>query len=243
MITAFFSYVEGTITRTVGKLCHCLAPKLPGRFQAYSYTLPDRYPWLFEFARRHIPDSTAIRLLSFGCSRGDEVFSLRKYFTKATIKGIDVDPRNIAVCKARLAFSRSRSIGFGVAATTNGEMSEIYDAIFCLAVLCLGDLTVSGAQRSDPYLYFEDFDRVVSDFGRCLKPGGLLFLHVTNFRFCDSSVAGQFDVLLEADAAEMSPDLLFDRENELLKGERYYPVVFRKRHPPAAGKGGAWIES
>jgi hypothetical protein len=71
----------------------------------------------------------------------------------------------------------------------------------------------------------------------------LLFLHVTNFRFCDASIAGQFDILLEADAAKMSPDLLFDRENELLKGERYYPVVFRKRHPPAAGKGGARIES
>jgi SAM-dependent methyltransferase len=229
VITAAFSYIGQSIRRTIGKLRRRLRPPLPGRFQAYSHTLPDRYPWLFEFARGQVPDSAATRLLSFGCSRGDEVFSLRKYFPAAAIKGIDIDPHNVAVCKARLASSGSQAVSFGVAATTNGEMNDYYDAIFCLAVLCLGDLTASGAQRSDPHLHFEDFDRVVSDFARCLKPGGLLLLHVTNFRFCDSSIAGQFDTVLEADAANMTAGLLFDRENKLLKGERYYPVAFRKR--------------
>ena len=170
----------------------------------------------------------ATRLLSFGCSRGDEVFSLRKYFPAAAIRGIDVDPRNIELCVARLASANSRATTFVTASDTQGETSGSYDAIFCLAVLCLGDLTASGAQRSDPQLKFEDFDRMVTDFARCLKTQGILVLHTTNFRFCDSSVAADFDVVLEADAAQLAPDVLFDRDNKLMTGARYHSVAFRK---------------
>ena len=67
---------------------------------------------------------------------------------------------------------------------------------------------------------------------RCLKPGGLLFLHTTNFRFCDTAAADQFDVVLEARPEQMAPDALFDREGRLMPGERYYPVGFRKRASP-----------
>ena len=208
--------------------------EMRGRFQAYNHTLPDRYPWIFEFIRSRVADQAATRLLSFGCSIGDEVFSLRKYFPAAAIKGMDIDPGNIERCLARLTSANSRAITFAAASNTQGETSGSYDAIFCLAVLCLGDLTISGAQRSDPQLKFADFDRMVADFARCLKPEGILVLHTTNFRFCDSSVAGDFDVVLEADAAQLAPDVLFDRENKLMTGERYHPVAFRKHAAAAA---------
>jgi SAM-dependent methyltransferase len=203
--------------------------EIPGRFQAYNHTLPDRYPWIFEFVRTQLADSEATRLLSFGCSRGDEVFSLRKYFPAAAIRGIDIDRRNVAHCIARLRSQDAKAITFAAAADTQGEASGSFDAIFCLAVLCLGDLTVSQAQRCDPRLKFDDFDRVIADFARCLKPSGILVLHTSNFRFCDSSAAKEFDVLLEADDAQLAPDALFDRDNKLLTGERYHPVAFRKR--------------
>ena len=118
---------------------------------------------------------------------------------------------------------------FAQAATTAGEFSASYDAIFCLAVLCLGDLTTNGAEHCDPYLRFADFERIVIDFARCLKPGGLLLLHTTNFRFVDTVVAADFDVVLEAEPDQLAPDVLFDRNNRLLPGQRYLPVGFRKR--------------
>jgi len=40
-------------------------------------------------------DGAGVRLLSFGCSRGEEVFTLRHYFSTAAIKGIDIDPDNV----------------------------------------------------------------------------------------------------------------------------------------------------
>ncbi len=204
---------------------------VPGRFQAYSHTLPDRYPWLFEFARANIADSAGIRLLSFGCSRGDEVFSLRKYFQAAAIKGIDIERRNISRCEARARTEDAAGLSFAVEADTRREPDACYDAIFCLAVLCLGDLTVSGARRSDPHLYFDDFERMVTDFSRCLRPGGILFLLTTNFRFCDTAVSRDFDTVLWADLSQLAPDVLFDRNNRLLSGERYRPAAFRKRTP------------
>jgi SAM-dependent methyltransferase len=202
---------------------------LPGEFQPYYYTQPNRYPWLFEFAAARVGSRPDLRILSFGCSRGDEVFSLRRYFPSAAIKGIDINPRQIARCRTRA--QRLANVTFGVAATTQGESASSYDAIFCLAVLCNGDLTTSGAQRCDPVLQFERFDRMIGDFARCLKPGGLLLLHTTNFRFCDTTVAPDFDVVYSADAKHLALDVLFDRENRLLVGERgrYRAVAFRKR--------------
>lgn len=201
----------------------------PGQFQAYSHTLPDRYPWLFQFAAQQLHAARNLRLLSFGCSRGDEVFALRRQLPDAEIKGIDIDPENITQCRRRANQQRLTRVSFAVAATTDAEPTESYDAIFCLAVLCLGDLTTNAVQRCDPRLHFADFERVVTDFSRCLKPSGLLLLHTTNFRFADTSVSLNFDTLLEAAPEQMAPDVQFGRDNLLLPGPRYRAVAFRKR--------------
>jgi SAM-dependent methyltransferase len=202
---------------------------LPGQFQNYSHTLPNRYPWIFEFVRSQIADGPRTRLLSFGCSRGDEVLSLRNYFPLANIKGIDVDPRNIETCLLRTRAAPNSGMTFETASGTAAEESESYDAILCLAVLCRGDLTASRARRSDPGLRFEEFERVVTDFARCLKPHGLLLLHTTNFRFGDTAASRYFDVALEAGRHQLAADVLFDRNNRLLDGVRYHHVGFRKR--------------
>jgi SAM-dependent methyltransferase len=207
---------------------------MPGQFQRYSHTLPNRYPWIFEFAAQHLDAAAQLRLLSFGCSRGDEVFALQRYFPAAAIHGIDIDPRNIAQCTARAVGFRSARIRFTAAASTVAEADESYDAIFCLAVLCLGDLTASGARRCEPPLSFGRFSAVVADFARCLKPGGLLFLHTTNFRFGDTATSANFDVVLNAEPAQLASDVLFDRDNNLMEGVRYSPVCFRKRLPDRA---------
>jgi hypothetical protein len=205
---------------------------LAGQFQIHNHTLPDRYPWLFEFAGSLFGGRAGTQLLSFGCSRGDEVFSLRRYLPAATIKGVDIDPQNIKHAIKRAASEQASGLTFAVSSTTENEPAGNYDAIFCLAVLCRGDLTATGATRCDPYMYFADFDRQVTDFARCLKPSGLLFLHTTNFRFCDTSIATQFDVVLQATPAQLAPDILFGRDNLLLPATRYFEVGFRKRVLP-----------
>jgi hypothetical protein len=97
---------------------------VPGEFQPYYYTLPDRYPWLFGFAATRIGSRPNLRILSFGCSRGEEVFSLRKYFPSAAVKGIDINPRNIARCLARARAERPANLTFEIAATTEREATR-----------------------------------------------------------------------------------------------------------------------
>ena len=202
---------------------------LAGQFQPYNHTLPDRYPWLFRFAARALVERSNPNILSFGCSEGDEVFALAKYFPDATIRGIDIDPRNIARCRARGREGSRERLSFGEASTTQAEPSSSYDALFCLAVLCNGDLTNSGAKRCDPVITFDAFERIVTDFARCLKPGGLLFLHTANFRFCDTAISAEFDVVLKAEPSQLANDVLFDRGNRLMRNTRYHDIGFRKR--------------
>lgn len=201
--------------------------RVPGRFQPYIYTLPDRYPWLFHFAGSALSDVEAPRLLSFGCSTGDELASLRHFFPRATIRGLDIAPKAIAACRAR--FGLDDRVSVAVAASTAGEPDEAYDAVFCLAVLCHGDLTVTRAQRSDPLFPFADFECAVADLARCVRPGGYLFIHTSNFRFRDSAAAPLFETVLEAQPEQIAADLLYDRNNRLLETLRYSEVGFRKR--------------
>lgn len=203
-----------------------LRRRVAGRFQPYIYTLPDRYPWLFRFARTALSDVPAPRLLSFGCSTGDELASLRRVFPEATIRGLDIAPKAIAACRAR--FASDDRVSVGVAASAAGEPDEAYDAVFCLAVLCHGDLTVTRARRSDPLFSFAEFERAVADLARCVRSGGYLFIHTANFRFGDTSTAAFFETVYEARDDQMAPDLLYDSDNRLLEDERHYAVGFRK---------------
>jgi SAM-dependent methyltransferase len=229
MLKAVARRARQLFRRTFPTLALTLRRRAPGQFQDRNYTLPDRYPWLFEFASSQMGIKEGVRILSFGCSRGDEVFTLRRYFPAVAIKGIDINPHNIAVCRELAQRGMSTGITFATAATTEEELAESYDAIFCLGVLCLGDLTALGVQRCDPFLKFRDFERMVTDFARCLKPDGLLLLHSANFRFCDAAVSAVFDVVLEADAAQLGSAVLFDRDNRLMPSAQYRPVAFRKR--------------
>jgi SAM-dependent methyltransferase len=221
--------VRRALRRTFPSIAMRTRRRLPGQFQDRSYTQPDRYPWLFEFARAALGADARLRLLSFGCCTGDEVFTLRRYFPQAAITGIDIDPQNIAVCRARADANAAQNLTFTVAAGTGREPTAAYDAIFCLGVLCLGDLTALGLDRSDPFFTFAEFERTVTDFARCLKPGGLLLFHSTNFRFGDTDAARAFDVVLDADPPELGTAVIFDRQNRLMPGERYRAVGFRKR--------------
>lgn len=215
------------------KILHRAVPHLDGRwrsspylFQPFNHTAPDRYPWLFQFVRNEIGDGPEYRLLSFGSSIGDEILALRTYFPQASIKGIDINPTNVAVCRRRIR--RLPTMSVETADSTANEPTNHYDAIFCLAVLCNGTLTVERKERCDPVMHFHNFARAVADFARCLKPRGLLCLTSTNFRFCDTPTASAFDVVLHAGKEHTAPDLLYDRENRLMKDERYSEVIFRK---------------
>lgn len=199
-------------------------------FQPFGTTFENRYPAVFACACAQLAGREAPNLLSFGCSTGEEVATLRRYFPDATITGLDINSAAIAAARKRLAGLPGPPVRLAVGDNAAGEAAGSYDAVFCMAVLRDGRLGQTWPDRCDRYLDFADFDRMVGDFARALKPGGVLALRHCNFRFCDSSSAAAFDVVLDKPLpanAKRTP--LYDRDNRLLKGAVYGECVFVKR--------------
>lgn len=197
--------------------------------QPSNVTSFDRYPEVFSFVQRELGQHSAATILSFGCSTGEEVFSLRRYFPQAALKGIDINPGNIAVCRRRLKNMSDNRIRFDVAGTMAGEMRESYDAIFCMAVLRHGELARTRAVRCDHLLPFARFEDAIASFSSCLKPGGLLALCHSNFRLCDALAGSDFETIFSIeyiDPEQRTP--LFGPDNRILTGVAYPDAVFRK---------------
>jgi SAM-dependent methyltransferase len=201
----------------------------PAAFQPFNDTAPNRYPKIFSFVRQEIAATRAPAILSFGCSTGEEVFSLRRYFPCAAIKGVDVNPGNIATARRRLRERPDKKLCFEVAGSTANEPAAKYDAIFCMAVLRHGSLGRPGVERCDRLIRFADFAAAIADFSRCLKPGGLLIVRHSNFRLCDTPTAADFETLLRSPLPSKNKSPLFGPDNRLMPFADYPDTVFRKR--------------
>lgn len=200
-----------------------------GLFQPFNDTSADRYPRIFGFVQSALGATSKIRILSYGCSTGEEVFSLRSYFPSAVIKGIDINAANIAVCRRRLKEKPDAAMSFEPASSIEAEPAAVYDAIFAMAVLRHGSLGLPGVTRCDHLIRFDEFARAVEDFRRCLKSGGLLVIRHSNFRLCDAPAGTAFETILRVESAETANKTpIFGPDNLLMAGVEYPDAVFRK---------------
>ena len=201
-----------------------------GQYQRDPATRFDRYPLAFRFARDQLGDEAATRILSFGCSTGEEVFTLRRYFPAATIKGIEVDPARIRICEERLREAGDAGISFQCAADASGELPESHDAVFCMAVFRDPALDAPATRSTAGHISFDDFERGVADLVRCLKPGGFLFVEHSNFRIADTGSALVLEPVLQADppSSARRPGL-YGRDGCRLEGIEDLSLGYRKR--------------
>lgn len=161
-----------------------------GLFQPYANTSENRYPRVFSTVQAVVVDGPDRQILSFGCSSGEEVFSLAAYFPQARITGIDINPQNIALCRKRwLKYGADPRLSFTLSSCASGV--EVYDAIFAMAVFRHGALGTRPASCAD-YINFSAFEACVATLISALKPGGILSIAHSNFRLEDSRYANIF---------------------------------------------------
>lgn len=214
--------------RTDGDVARLRLARPDNLFQPHRKTRLDRYPRIFRFVRDTIGEQSAARILSFGCATGEEVLSLRKYFPRAVIRGIDINPANIQICREQVGHA-DPGLSFVLAGSVEAEATASYDLVLAMAVFRHGDLGVVPA-RCDHLIRFADFERTISDLARILRPGGLLAIRFANFRFSDTRVAAEFETVLTLeDGPGLGVTPLYGRDNTLLDGMVYGDVVFRKR--------------
>ncbi len=129
--------------------------------QPFATTKADRHPALFAFAKDRLAGKSELRILSFGCSTGEEPLSLMDYFPDAMIDAIDINPRNIAIARRNAAAKAAARINFSVG-THPPDVPAHYDAIFCLSVLRHGQLDAHQPLSCSDIFPFSKFDAAVT---------------------------------------------------------------------------------
>ena len=181
--------------------------------QGATFSEPDRYPELFAACRDRLGKVKAPLVISFGCSTGEEAFTLAKYIPHAIIVGADINRWCLRHCERKnrnplVSFLHTFSPEFG--ALTN------VDAIFSMAVFQRPEnrnRTGPTAHRGFPFARFEE---EIARLDRKLRRGGVLFIDHADFRFEDTAVSAGY-APLEAPGNETWQDRpVFGPDNRLI---------------------------
>jgi SAM-dependent methyltransferase len=186
--------------------------------QTTPYTSDDRYPELFDLAAALMPDPQ--RVLSFGCSTGEELIALRARFFEAGIVGAEINPRSRRLARRRIAEDPKARV------VPPGQVEGTFDLIFALAVLQrephrVGEVGMVDLRRHYP---FRRFDSVVSRLLDLLRPGGFLCVMHAQYRVEDSAAGAQLEPILKSPPLEPP---LFGPDGRRI--EAVGRSIFRKR--------------
>jgi hypothetical protein len=166
------------------KFSKVVAQLIPGCHQVPSKTAFNRYPEIFAAAVAILPE--ALRILSFGCSTGEECVTLASYFPAALIVGADINPLNLF----KAAKHRTDRIRFVYAADRILKWLGGFDAVFCMAVL-----RTSKRDRIAEHYPFERFEERAVFLDSLVKPGGILVIHNAIYRFSNTAHPGTYETI------------------------------------------------
>ncbi|HBQ35271.1 MAG TPA: hypothetical protein DD729_00270 [Rhodobacteraceae bacterium] len=153
--------------------------------QQVTSTKTNRYAGLMTLASNAwVTKPRPARILSFGCSRGDEMTTIATYFPDAEIVGCDID---LDIAQARTDLPGAVFFSTPEAIAENGP----YDIIFGLSVLCLhpSDIAVPDV------FSFGDFEKLVQSLHDNLNDQGLLCLYNLSYLFRDLPFADEYKVV------------------------------------------------
>jgi SAM-dependent methyltransferase len=195
--------------------------------QTQTDTEVDRYPEIFAFVAEFAQKMNGPpRLLSFGCSTGEECITLRRYVPGSSIVGVDV--RRSIINKARrwAMISGVRDVSFLLERDQRWRQQP-YDVVFAMSVLCRWPATKDVGASGTIYS-FRTFDRAVRRLGQLVNPGGLLVMYNANYRFTDTDTSSGFAALEVPGVSESGFVTKFSPDGVLLEDQSYAHVVFQR---------------
>ena len=156
--------------------------------QKSTYTELDRYPDLFAICQEYFKEKQGVRVLSFGCSSGEEIFTLKKVLSYGFMMGIDI---NEFVLKNARQINIDDKIVFANFSSEVFEKETGFDLILCCAVFQDVRNRTNFDNSRTKYL-FKDFEESVLNLDGKLKPKGLILFDHCDFSFEDVSVRGKY---------------------------------------------------
>lgn len=200
-----------------------LRRRVKGQHQLTSTTAHDRYPEIFGALQELIIDDESVRILSFGCSTGEECQTLRSYFPQATIVGIDINRGNLRQARRQ---NKDPRIKFYHSADPEVERLPPFTIILAMSVLCRWEDTRDLESCAQVYR-FEDFDRQIGELIDQLADKGLLVVYNANFRVSDGASSARLDPVVCDTITESGFVHQFGADHRRLY-ETHNQVIFRR---------------
>ena len=230
-------YVLWNTTRIVIRVCAdpdfrsiCLLQLLNSKnvHQTTSLTFMDRYPMIFSACRDYFNGKQDLKILSYGCSTGEEVLTLRQYFPTAQIIGAEINKRSLEKCKELHVDGK---ITFLYSTFCEIQKHGPYDVIFCMAVFQRKPhyIEAKGISSLKKIYPFEKFERQIIELDKLINQYGLLVIHFTQYSLLDTSVVFKYKALddYSQDNYKMP---VFDKNNNLVENPAPQNTIFIKLH-------------
>ena len=159
--------------------------------QSSSATRMNRYPDLFKNAAKDLIGIPEPKILSFGCSSGEEVFTIKAYIPNAKITGVDINHRVLSMAKKKVSSEAIRFIHY----RNKDWISEApYDCIFALAVFQKSEHRDPAQDTALESFTFKQFNYMIHKLDSILKPGGMLVLDHIDFAFQDLPISKKYSI-------------------------------------------------
>lgn len=192
--------------------------------QSRSYTYENRYPALFAICKEYFKDRENVKILSFGCSTGEEVYSINSYLPQATIIGTDLNHYNLRQCNKK---ETKEHIRFIHSLSEEYQQSCNFDAIFCMAVL--QHINNRHGVNMATKFTFQQFEEQLIALDEKLKVDGLLFIDQTDFDFLQTSIHSRYSPLEAEGSRTVSNRPLFNSNNVKVSEKNDCYRVFLKK--------------
>ena len=184
-----------------------------GYHQRSTLTAPDRYPLLFQQAKLYFMNKADNpNILSFGCSTGEEVFTLGKYLPNAHVVGIDINKWCLRQCWKNNGNPRQYSFLYRF--SREFEAAGNFDAIFCLAVFQRTENRTNEDNSISTTYTFGQFEQEITMLDGKLKEGGLFVIDHSDFSFKDAFCSKNYLPLPFENNQLLRYRPLFDRNNQ-----------------------------
>ena len=195
--------------------------------QVSHYTETDRYPDLFSICRDYFRDRPAPKILSFGCSTGEEVFSLGEYMPEATIVGTDISRWCIKQCKEKDPDKRYLFIHV---LSKEFQSQKHFDAIFCLAVFQHPENRSNPNNEYSSKYSFNQFEEQLMMLDTKLKNGGLLIIDQCDFNFFETGLASKyFPLPVDNNMIERDRPLFSKQNQKISRSSKLFRVFIKTR--------------
>ncbi|MDD4921041.1 MAG: class I SAM-dependent methyltransferase [Bacteroidales bacterium] len=199
-----------------------------GRFYAQRsvFTVPNRYPLLFRACADYLVSVEQPRIMSFGCSTGEEVFFVGEYIRNASIMGVDINRWCLKQCLKK--YHNPKYI-FVHRFSKELERASDFDAIFCLAVFQRTENRTNQRNYNARGFIFRHFEHEITMLDMKLRLGGLLVIDHSDFSFEDTAVSKKYCPLKSFELNKILRNRpLFDRNNQKIADEYNSYRVFLK---------------